>query len=182
MAAKAVPEHIRWAVETLAPDPDDHLLEIGCGPGVAVSLICEQLAGGRIVAIDRSSTAISRAAKRNAEHIAAGIAVLRTLSLEELKPSDVLREREQFDKIFAVNVNLFWVRSPGKELDLIKRLLAPGGALYLFYGYGRPPEAGKAGEHAPRLLGVLTDHLTAHGFDVEVRRGASMVGVVARPV
>jgi len=66
----AVPERVRWAVVQLSPGPDEQLLEIGCGPGVAVVLICERLAGGRIVAIDRSATAISRATQRNAEHIA----------------------------------------------------------------------------------------------------------------
>jgi hypothetical protein len=40
---------------------------------------------------------------------------------------------ERYDTIFAVNVNLFWVRSCAAELDLVKRLLKPGGALYLFY-------------------------------------------------
>ena len=77
MTGGQVPERIRWAVRTMAPDPDDHLLEIGCGPGVAVAHICQQLAGGRIVAIDRSATAIDRAARRNAACVTAGTAVLR---------------------------------------------------------------------------------------------------------
>jgi SAM-dependent methyltransferase len=171
---KAVPERLRWAVETLAPGPDDRLLEIGCGPGVAVSLICERLVGGRIVAIDRSATAIRNAERRNAAHIAAGKAVLRRVALEELRPSDVLRGPERFDKIVAMNVNLFWVRSPARELDLIRRLLGPGGALYLFYGYGGSSDA-------PGVPGALTGHLTAGGFAVEPKQGASVVGVVATP-
>jgi SAM-dependent methyltransferase len=174
-----VPAHVRWAVETLDPGPDDLLLEIGSGPGVAVARICERLVGGRIVALDRSATAIDRAERRNAAHVAAGRAVLRTVALEDLQPSDVLAGGERFDKIFALNVNLFWVRSPAKELELIERLLAPGGALYLFYGYGGRPQPGTADQDASRVLGVLTDHLTERGFAVEVRRGQGMVGVVA---
>jgi SAM-dependent methyltransferase len=181
MPTTAVPEHARWAVATLDPGPDDLLLEIGCGPGVAVALLCERLVSGRVVAIDRSATAIGRATKRNAEHIAAGRAVLRTVALEQLKPSDVLARQERFDKVFAMNVNLFWVRPPAKELDLIKRLLAPGGSLYLFYGYGGPSPAGKAGENADRIRGVLTGHLSEHGFAAEVRQRPGMVCVVATP-
>src|SRR6266511_4895265 len=105
MQTSAVPERILWAVETLRPGPDDHLLVIGCGPGAAIGPICERLVGGRIVAIDRSATAISRARKRNAEHVADGKAVLLTVALEQLQPSDVLRGRERFDKVFAMNVN-----------------------------------------------------------------------------
>jgi protein-L-isoaspartate O-methyltransferase len=38
-----IPKRIRWAVETLAVQPADRLLEIGGGPGLAASLICERL-------------------------------------------------------------------------------------------------------------------------------------------
>jgi SAM-dependent methyltransferase len=181
MATTAGPEHARWAVATLDPGPADLLLEIGCGPGVAVAMVCERLVGGKVVAIDRSATAISRATKRNAEHVAAGRAVLRTVALERLQPSDVLGSHERFDKAFAMNVNLFWVRSPAKELDLIKRLLAPGGGLYLFYGYGGPPAPGRASENASKVPGILTEHLGARGFAVEVIRDVGMVCVVGRP-
>jgi len=58
-----------WAVETLAVQPADRLLEIGCGHGVAVSLVCERLDGGSIVAIDRSPTMIELATRRNAIHV-----------------------------------------------------------------------------------------------------------------
>jgi SAM-dependent methyltransferase len=176
VTGKAIPERIRWAVRQLAPAPDDQLLEIGCGPGVAVSLVCDHLAGGRIVAIDRSSTAIARAARRNADHVASGRAILRTAALESFSPADLLESREGFDTVFAMNVNLFWVRSPTRELDLVKAVLKPGGALFLFYGYGTP------GQGTPRVPDVLSDHLADGGFTVERRTGPSVVGVVATPL
>jgi cyclopropane fatty-acyl-phospholipid synthase-like methyltransferase len=39
-----VPPRLLWAVEQLAIEPDDQVLEIGCGGGVAVWLICDRLA------------------------------------------------------------------------------------------------------------------------------------------
>jgi SAM-dependent methyltransferase len=169
----ADPERIRWTVEVLDPGPEEWLLEIGCGPGVAVAAVCERLAGGRLVAIDRSATAIGRAARRNQEHVAAGRAVLRAVAIEDLRPADVLDGREHFDKVFAMNVNLFWTRSPARELALIRELLDPAGALYLFYGYGGGP--------APEVPGALAGHLADGGFAVEHRTGAGTVCVVARP-
>ena len=126
MATADVPERIRWAVQVLDAAGDDHLLEIGCGPGVAVAAICQRLTGGRVVAIDRSATAIARATRRNADCIASGTAVLRTVALEDLGPSGLPEATDGFDKVFAMNVNLFWVRSPARELELIRTLLRPG--------------------------------------------------------
>jgi SAM-dependent methyltransferase len=175
MTSRDIPPHIMWAVRIMAPGPDDRLLEIGCGPGVAVAHVCDQLTGGQITAIDRSATAIARAARRNAGCVAAGRAVLRTIALESLVPADLLAGRDGFDMVFAMNVNLFWVRSPARELDLIRAVLRPGGALFLFYGYGT------AHQVPPRVPGLLHDHLTGGGFTVEALTGPSIVGVMAAP-
>jgi ubiquinone/menaquinone biosynthesis C-methylase UbiE len=167
--AGGVPPRVLWAVERLAVEPDDELLEIGCGGGVAVSLICDRLTSGRITAIDRSPTMVDRATKRNEEQVASGRAAIRLGELDDLE----LPERS-FTKAFAVNVNLFWVRSPEPELELIRRLLSPGGTLSLFYD---APSEPKARTIAERLVAALP------GANVEVATAGSrpLVAVVARP-
>jgi cyclopropane fatty-acyl-phospholipid synthase-like methyltransferase len=142
----AVPERIRWAVETLAVDPADHLLEVGCGAGHAVALISPKLSGGTITAIDRSALQIDLAIRNNAESISAGRATFHKLPL-----ADAAFEPERFDKIFAINVNVFWIE-PKRELSTVRRLLAPGGALYLFY---EPPGPKRSGEVERKLAEKL---------------------------
>jgi cyclopropane fatty-acyl-phospholipid synthase-like methyltransferase len=53
-----IPQRITAAVEMLAVQARDHLLEIGCGNGAAAALVCERLGDGRLVAIDRSEKQI----------------------------------------------------------------------------------------------------------------------------
>src|SRR3954471_13968820 len=89
MAGKAS-ERFVWAVDTLEVRPADRLLEVGCGHGVAVSLVCERLTTGTITAIDRSPKMIEMTTRRNREHVEAGRAVLEAVSLEDADHLDHL--------------------------------------------------------------------------------------------
>jgi SAM-dependent methyltransferase len=165
----------RWAVETLAVMPDERLLEVGCGHGVAVSLICEQLTSGTITAIDRSPAMIERAAERNREQVDSGKAVFYAAALDRADLGD-----ERFDKVFAFNVSLFW-KHPAHALAAVRKLLAPMGTLYLFH----QPPAWK--EPPDRFAARLSEILRADGFavaDVVVQEldPAAAVGVVSHPV
>jgi len=158
----------------MAVRPGDRLLEIGCGRGAGVSLVCDRLRTGQIVAIDRSTTMVKIAEQRNAEHVAAGKAVFQTAPLDA---ADLAGPR--FDKVFAVNVNLFWVRSSASDLDRVRRLLKPKGAMFLTY---EPPEVARAKAIADRLAGFLTEQR----FDVTTTfsstRRTALVCLTARPV
>lgn len=137
------------AVEALAVRPADQVLEIGCGNGDAVSLICERLGGGgKVLAIDRSTPMIELARQRNQAHLESGKAQFRAIDLVALSVSD------RFDKVFAVNVNTFWRRPVPRELTLIKRLLKPKGSLSLFFESPTP----RAEELARRVVAGLEPH------------------------
>ena len=143
MAGKAS-ERFVWAVDTLEVRPADRLLEVGCGHGVAVSLVCERLTTGTITAIDRSPKMIEMATRRNREHVDAGRAVLEAIALEDADLGD-----RRFDKVFAFNVAPFWLK-PKEALAIVRRHLTPDGAVYLFWD-ARHTQPGRARDLADQL-------------------------------
>lgn len=166
-----IPDRICWAVETLAVEADDHLLEIGGGPGVAASLVCERLDRGRLLLIDRSATAIDRTRRRNQEHVASGRLTLQTVDVADFDPG-----KARYDKVFAVNVNVFWTTPAREELARIRKALEHDGRLFLFY---EAPSATRASE----AIGRVVDALRANGFAEPqlVSRFPTLAGCVAHP-
>ena len=155
-------------MEALSIRPADRILEVGCGSGWAVSLICDKLRSGRILAIDRSTPMIAQALQRNEKHIASGKARFRTIDLIALPSGDT------FDKIFAVNVNTFWRRPVARELALLKKLLRPKGYLYLFFESPLP----RADDLGARVVKALEPN----GWNAEsTHLDGKVMMVVARP-
>lgn len=148
-----VPERLTVAVGLLELRPDDRVLEIGCGRGVASELILERLPQGELLALDRSDVAVQAAAERNAEAVAAGRATFVHSELADADPEALGR----YDKILAVDVNLFWTEPATRELDVVARLLRPSGSLVLCYA---PPDPAQVAI----LKGVLITHLSDTGF------------------
>lgn len=114
-------------VDELDIRPEDRVLEVGCGHGVAATMVCERLDGGRLTAIDRSAKMIEAAARRNAAYVEAGKAEFLVASLEDLDLGD-----RRFELIFAVRVGLF-DREPERAHALVKPWLARGGRVRSFY-------------------------------------------------
>ena len=128
-------ERLRSVVEQLDIRPDDRVLEIGCGHGVAATLVCERLEGGHLTAVDRSAKMVQAATRRNAAYIEAGRAEFLVATLEDLDLGD-----RRFDKIFASRVGLFH-RDPERARSIVERWLAPSGAVFVFFDPPSGPSA-----------------------------------------
>ncbi|WP_240662545.1 methyltransferase domain-containing protein [Streptomyces sp. WAC 06738] len=121
-----------WAARTLAVRPGDRVLEIGAGHGVTASHVCAELAGAprdgapRFVGLDRSAKMTAAAGRRNAAHVAAGLAEFRTGAF----PAD-LASWQPFDVAYAFNVRLLWTEPAAARAAAV--LLRPGGRLSVFF-------------------------------------------------
>jgi SAM-dependent methyltransferase len=168
--APDVPVRLAWAVDLVDPSPGEQILEFGCGPGVAAALVADRLDGGRLVAIDRSATAVERTKARNAEHVRSGRVVVQQVELARLGGSS-----GAFDKAFAVNVNVFWTSPADAECAVLARVLRSGGLVHLVYG-GPPGARAGVRDIEPVVIG----NLERYGFETSVRRdaGRGLVAVV----
>ncbi len=161
---------LAWAVDALALRGDERVLEVGCGHGVAGTLVCERLQGGAYLGIDRSVKMVHAAQVRNAEHLRAGRAAFRAVALEDLDAGE-----GPFAVVFGVRVAALW-RSE-EAARRARALLAPGGLLAVF---GDAPAWSEA--DAAAQADALAAALETRGFAVRERRvEGRLLGVLAAP-
>jgi ubiquinone/menaquinone biosynthesis C-methylase UbiE len=118
-----VSTRLRAVVDSLGLRPGERVLEIGCGHGVAASLIVER--GHSYVGVDRSEKMVAAARRRNpsTEFV---IGELETLELGD----------HRFDVVLAIRVGLFH-RDPERAHALAARWLAPGGRIHAAFDQPR---------------------------------------------
>jgi SAM-dependent methyltransferase len=149
-----------WAVSLLDVQPDDRVLEIGFGPGLAIRQLSRIAQQGYVCGIDHSELMLRQARRRNADGIARGVVDLRLGSVDALPAFDVA-----FDKVLAVNAIMFWAETDARLAEL-RRLLRPGGVI--------------AVAHQPRGPGASDETSAAAGREIAaalVRAGFSDVRV-----
>lgn len=146
----------QWVVDRLDPQPGEHLLEIGCGPGVAVAEAVGL--GCRVTAVDPSAVMRSMASRRNAAAIADGRVAVLDGSAESLPEGP-------FAAAYAVNTPQFWTDVDATLAEVVERL-GPGGRMALAI---QPRFKGATDADARRLAEENAERLARAGFgDVRV--------------
>jgi SAM-dependent methyltransferase len=144
-----------WAVELLGVGPDDSVLEIGCGPGVALSACIERATRGLVVGVDRSPVMIAQAARRNRVAVAEGRAALYLGRIDRapLAPS-------HFDRLLSVNAIQF-AGDPGAVVARWRDLLCPGGRMAIAF---EPRGAGRSADKAEAMSATLARAMLEAGM------------------
>jgi SAM-dependent methyltransferase len=159
----------RWAVDLLGLEPDDRVLELGCGPGVALAAIADRVGSGVVVGVDQSEVMIGQARRRNATAVAAGRVELVCATVEDLLPVDGERSpsrahdgplAELFDAALAVNNVAFWDQAE-RRLAALRDLMSPGGRVAVV---SQPRGAGATAETSRTAGGDLIDLLDRAGY------------------
>ena len=117
--------HNSFMFENLSLKGDEHILEIGFGPGALLKRAAACLENGLAEGIDFSKAMAATARKKNKEHIKNGSVKIYVGDFNEVEFSD-----NCFDQIFSVNTIYFW-KDPAVTISKISRLLKPGGRLIL---------------------------------------------------
>lgn len=158
----------RWIAELLQVQEDDRVLDVGCGPGVSVSLIADQATSGLVVGVDPSVEMLDQAAMRSEAAVQMGRVALRRGEVSALPYPD-----GSFTKACAIHSLYFWPSLDG-GLREVHRVLAPDSLVVLAVRMRRD----EAGVFEPSRYG-LTDTqideviaaLNAVGFrDITSRR------------
>lgn len=142
-----------WVVDLLDVQPDDRVLEVGFGPGIALGELAARANRGRVYGVDHSAVMVDRAGRRT-RAMADRIELIHA-SVERLPDFGA-----PLDAVLAVNSSGFWP-DPPLRLRELRALLKPGGRIALA---SQPRCPGANRDTTTRAAGELQDLLTQAGF------------------
>jgi ubiquinone/menaquinone biosynthesis C-methylase UbiE len=164
------------AIEALTIAPNDHVLDIGSGPGRSIAELARRAPSGRIVGIDPSELMADLAVRRNAKLVKARRAEILVASAASLPFAD-----NSFDKALCVHVIYFW-----NDLDTafreIARVMKPGGRFALLFRTNADEAAVSAFPaevYNFRAFRDVVAPLEAAGFAIEARQDVCEAGTPA---
>jgi SAM-dependent methyltransferase len=145
----------QWVVSLLDVQPTDRVLEIGCGPGIAIRELSRLATHGHIYGIDHSEVMVRMATRRNAAAVRSGRVQVRPGSVENLPGLG-----ELLDMVLAVNSMGFWP-DPPQRLKELRGRLRPGGQIAIA---SQPRCPGATSETSGRAAQEIESVLTDAGF------------------
>jgi cyclopropane fatty-acyl-phospholipid synthase-like methyltransferase len=150
----------QWTVELLALQPGHRILEIGCGPGIALKACAEKAPEAYVVGIDHSGVMVSQARKRLAGEIKAGRADVQLVGL-----FDGSLDAETYDRVYSLNVIQFFLDME-EGFRRVHECLVPGGKVATTY---QPRSKNPTRGNALEMAASIEKTMKAVGY-VDIKR------------
>jgi len=164
------PARIKWAIELLELEKQHNVFEIGCGSGVAAQHICAKLGRGTYLGVDQSAAAAKAALERTNGYVRGGRAMIRNerFNAESHEPA-------LFDRVLAVNVNLFW-SDEGAAMRDVRRIMHIKSRAVLVY---QPPAAEQRAKIARAVKRRMAPYFGTIEASMRTVGGAPLLAIVA---
>jgi ubiquinone/menaquinone biosynthesis C-methylase UbiE len=172
VVARLTGEANRWMVDCLGVAPEDRMLDVGCGPGLAVAYAAE-IRGARVVGVDASEVMVRQALRRNRRAIRDGRVRIHRADAADLPFAD-----GAFTAVGSLNSLQFWP-APEKGLAELKRVVAPGGRVAVVLMARRDDPEGPA---APAWFEATVDLMLRVGLEDVGEASRTFGGVLHRAV
>ncbi|PPD51351.1 MAG: methyltransferase type 11 [Methylotenera sp.] len=131
---KMVRQHrveVDWTIEQLQIQPDNHVLDLGCGAGDAIAQMLRRYDHVHVTGLDRSPTIVRSALKRNRADVHSGRAEVVQGDLGTLPFPNA-----RFDRVFSIHTLYFW-DDVATVLAEMERVLKPDGSFVITYCDGK---------------------------------------------
>ncbi|MDQ4070688.1 MAG: methyltransferase domain-containing protein [Actinomycetota bacterium] len=168
VVARLTGEANRWMVDRLEVGPDDRVLDVGCGPGLAVAYAAGPRWASHVVGVDSSEVMVRQARRRNRRAIVEGRVEIHCGDAARLPLPD-----RSFTAAGSLNSLQFWP-APEKGLAELHRVLEPGGRVAVVL-MARSDEA--PGPRPPPWVEETADRMRDAGF-AEVSTASETFGAV----
>jgi SAM-dependent methyltransferase len=114
-------------LDLLGIEPTNHVLEVGCGPGLALQEAARRANGGRVLGVDVSPLMVQGARRHNRVAIREA-----RVEVQQADADTLSLEAGTFDRIYSVHCLYFW-KNLDRVLGQLAGALRPGGRLVLAF-------------------------------------------------